>query len=583
MQIDTKEEGKKRLKFLGTQNYFVDEVAEGLNRGIHEFIVLKGRQLGISTISIALDIYWNFKYEGLQGSLITDTEENRDQFRSIIEMYMESLPATHRIDTVRHNRTHMILENRSRFAYQVAGTRKKGGLGRGKGLNFIHATECSSWGDEEGFASLVASLAQLNPHRLYVFESTARGYNGYYKQWQIAKESEFKKAIFIGWWRNELYSFPKGSAYYNIYWDGILTKDEKCWVSEVKELYDFDIQPEQIVWWRWCNNEQIKDDMLMLQEYPPTEDYAFQLTGSKFFSAQHVNQEYKKVRDQSCRYHKYRTGIHFEHTQFQETNERNAELTVWEYPDPEGHYVIGADPAYGSSEWADRFVASVWRCYADRVILVAEYCTDEINTYEFAWVLAHLCGNYEGALLNLEINGPGQAVFNELMNLARLTSAKAAVAPNIYDVVSGIRHYLYRRQDSMGGAFAYQWQMNHREKERAMNTLRDYFERGMLEINSAECLLEFRNIVRNDGCIGGEGEAKDDRVIAAALAIIAWNDHLMIDLATNGITWAAEQARRNVKDSSTILSNQVMHFLKDNVFAPARQEDDDDWVTYDPD
>ena len=46
------------------------------------FCILKGRQLGITTISLALDLYWHFTHPGLQGTLTTDTEENRDMFRS---------------------------------------------------------------------------------------------------------------------------------------------------------------------------------------------------------------------------------------------------------------------------------------------------------------------------------------------------------------------------------------------------------------------------------------------------------------------------------------------------------------------
>ena len=52
-------------------------------------------------------------------------------------------------------------------------------------------------------------------------------------------------------------------------------------------------------------------------------------------------------------------------------------------PDNEG---VGADPAYGSSDWADRFCIQVYRCYADGLDRVAEFATSELNTYQFAWV-----------------------------------------------------------------------------------------------------------------------------------------------------------------------------------------------------
>jgi hypothetical protein len=578
LKIDTKEKGQQPLKLLGSQKYAIEQIADGLAHDIHTFLFLKGRQMGISTVMIALDLYWNFKYHGLQGTLVTDTDDNRTYFRSIIDMYMDSLPSTHKVLPVKggNNRTHLVLRNRSRFTYQVAGVRKKGGLGRGKPINFMHGTECSSWVDEEGLASLIASFAETHPRRLYIFETTARGYNMFYDMWETAKDAEFQRAVFIGWWRNELYQCERDDPRYNYYWDGEFTSDEAVWAREVKELYDFEITDKHIAWWRWKLAEEIKDEMLMYQEFPPTEEYAFQLTGSKFFSAEQVNKDYKVSRDLVAQYYRYRMGMHFEHTQFMETTKQHAELTVWEHPDSDGVYVIGADPAYGSSEWADRFVASVWRCYADRIIQVAEFCTASINTVQFAWVLAHLCGNYSGALLNLEITGPGQAVFNELMNLQRLAGSKQATCADIYDVVAGIRHYLYKRQDTMGGSYAYQWQTNSREKERMFNNLRDYYERGMVEVSSAEALLEFRNIVRNDGAIGGDGRAKDDRVIGACLACVGWSDWLMIGLNAEQITYASEMARRAQEAGTHVLQRQVMRFME-AIRNPPEGPDDENW------
>jgi hypothetical protein len=539
-------------------------MAEGLDSGIHTFIVLKGRQMGISTVCLALDLYWMFRYRGLQGSLVTDTDDNKTMFRTTLTQYIKGLPSTHRVGVKEHNRTQMVLANRSRWTYQVAGVRSKGGLGRGKAINFLHGTETSSWGDEEGFASLQASLAETHPHRLYFHESTARGYNLFYDTWEKAKEAKSQRAIFIGWWRNELYHLPPTSSLYSAYWDGSLTSDERIWVEEINDLYQHKITSGQIAWWRWKLAEEIKDETLMLQEYPPTENYAFQLSGSKFFSAESINLAWKRVRELPRRYFRYRMGMHFEQTRFLETNEENAELTVWELPKPGAVYVLGCDPAYGSSQWADRFCIAVYRCYADRIIQVAEFCTPHCNTYQFAWVIAHLAGNYTGAMVNLEINGPGQAVFNELQNLKRLAGnfAQGGERAEIYDVVGGIRDYLYRRQDSLTGHFAYQWQTTSNTKERMFNAIRDYFERKMLEIKSPDALLEFRTVVREDGMLGGDGRAKDDRCIATGLAVVAWNDWLMQELQSENRLYEFETQAENKDPAGTVLQRTVAKFFQ---------------------
>jgi hypothetical protein len=565
--IDTKEMGRVPLKWLGTQRYFVQEVAEGLKRGIHTFVILKGRQQGVSTVSLAFDLYWMSKYAGLQGAIVTDTDENRELFRSYVEQYLESLPKAVRAPIDRHNRVQLILKNGSRLVYMVAGLKKKGELGRAKSVNFMHATECSSWGDEEGFASLMNTLAQQNPNRCYIFESTARGYNMFYETWEVAKASKTQKAIFIGWWRNELYSWNRETIEFKTFWDGQPNSDERVWIQEVWERYQHEITPEQLAWWRWYVTEAMKGDELMaLQEMPPTEEYAFQLSGSKFFSAERVNQGYQYALKQPALYYRYQFGMNFEDTEFLETNEENAEVCIYELPHPRGVYTLGADPAYGSSEWADEFAGSLLRCYADKIVQVLEVASTAWTEAQFAWVIAHLCGWYGNCMLNLEMQGPGSTVFNELTNL----KIKAATLPRgdpragAFDVIGRIRDYLWRKQDSLYGNFAFQWQTNPKEKVRMMSTLRSYFERDMMVVNSKDCIQQFRNIHRDGDKIGGEGRAKDDRVIALGIGTIAWNDWLLRELQALNRTYAMETRPDEVIRERTVVENSVINYLKKN-------------------
>ncbi len=211
LQIETKEQGLRNLdNLLGTQTYVMDEIAQGLKDNIHFFVILKGRQLGITTISLALDLYWHYINNGLNGTLVTDTEENRDMFKGTLTAYMDGLPKEYKIPILSHNRNSLALKNRSRIFYQVAGLRAKGSLGRGKGITFLHGTETSSWGDEEGLASLLASLAETNEKRLYIFESTARGFNMFHDMYVTAKRARSQHAIFCGW------NFPSDPSVYHL-------------------------------------------------------------------------------------------------------------------------------------------------------------------------------------------------------------------------------------------------------------------------------------------------------------------------------------------------------------------------------
>ena len=561
LRVDTKEKGRMPLTFLGTQRYFVQEIAAGLREGVHEFVVLKGRQLGISTVSLALDLYWLFKNPGLQGLLVTDTDENRELFRSYLTQYIDSLPASVKPKGMGHNRTQLTLHNASRMVYLVAGTRKQGNLGRGKAGNFMHATECSSWGDEEGYSSLMNTLAQTNPNRLYIFES----YNMFYEQWETAKKSKTQRAVFIGWWRNEIYRKERNSVDFKTYWDGAPTSDERVWIKEVFERYRYNVQPEQIAWWRWYVEERMKgDELIALQEMPPTEDYAFQLSGSKFFSGERVNMAYQAaMKLPEPGHYRYKFGLNFEDTELLETSEENSELRIWQMPIENAVYIIGADPAYGSSEWADEFAVCVLRCYADRVEQVAEIGTPDWNEAQYAWAISHLAGSYKGAMLCLEMQGPGGAVFNELQNLRRMAGTMRRGDPRlgIYDVLGGMRDYFWRRQDSIGSGVSYQWQTNAKEKIRMMTTLRNYFEREMIDIRSTTCLQQFRNIHRDGDQIGGEGRAKDDRVIALAIAVVAWNDWVMQEMQVTNRTYTLENRPPEEPHTVTTVERGVLKYL----------------------
>lgn len=565
LRIETKEQGLRRMdNLLGTQTYVMSEIAKGLEEDKHFYVILKGRQLGITTISLALDLYWHFTHPGLQGTLTTDTEENRDMFRTTLQMYMDGLPKEWKIPAIGHNRNQLSLKNRSRLFYQVAGLRAKGSLGRGKAITYLHGTETSSWGDEEGLASLLASLAETNPDRLYMFESTARGFNMFHDMYVTAKRARTQMAIFCGWWRNELYSIPADNNVYKVYWDGKLTPEEKEWVKDIKKLYDVEINSRQMAWWRWKMHEGIKDDALMYQEFPPTEDYAFVMTGTSFFSNSRCTEAAKRAKKKTPDYYRYVMGHHFVDTEVLKSSERLATLTIWEEPIDTAYYVIGADPAYGSSDWADRFCIQVFRCYADGLDQVAEFATSELNTYQFAWIIAHLAGAYKNSTLNLEVNGPGQAVIQELRNLKRQAAAMPSqMGHSLMDVLSSMQNYIWRKNDTLGGLTnSIGWITTHGSKERMLAYYKDYFEREMMNVYSMELLEEMKTIRREGGSICAPGRSKDDRVMATGLAAAAFAEQVQPRLIAQRITREVSRAQEDYSPEQIAVGRNVSDYLK---------------------
>jgi hypothetical protein len=207
--------------------------------------------------------------------------------------------------------------------------------------------------------------------------------------------------------------------------------------------------------------------------------------------------------------------------------------------------VVSCDPAYGSSDEGNRTVINVSRCFSDRLVQVAEFASPSPSTYQCAWVLAHLAGYYGGqdVTVILELSGPGQVVYQELMRLRQEIKSVPMVEDNtsIRNPLANIRHYLYQRVDSLSGEVAMQWRMSHDLKRRIMYALKDAVELGSYKLSSVPCLEECRRIINEDGDIRAEGSENDDRVIAAALALEGYRLRIVSRLKASGMTFARAQ------------------------------------------
>ena len=123
-------------------------------------------------------------------------------------------------------------------------------------------------------------------------------------------------------------------------------------------------------------------------------------------------------------------------------------------------------------------------------------------------MIAHLAGAYKNSTLNLEVNGPGQAVINEIRNLKRMASAMGGpIGHGLLDVLGSMQNYIWRRNDTLGGlSNSIGYLTTSSTKERMLNYMKDYFEREMMTISSLDTLEEMKNIVREDGFIGAPGK-----------------------------------------------------------------------------
>lgn len=566
-----------------SQRRFLQEVGSGLDKGIHKHYCLKGRQQGITTISLLIDVIWMALHPNIIGCLVTDDEKKREANRALLVKYIESFPDNYFGDSFRitkNNRTMLQFSNGARLDLLVAGTKKKSiSWAEGVGYTFAHLTEVSAYGDVEGLKSLEEGFSQGSDKRLFMYESTAKAFNHWRDRWLSGLNSLTENSFFFGWWAGDTNRIERKDARFSVYGYQHPTQEEKEKIAEVQRMYGWRITAEQLCWIRWKVDNAGQEQDLLDQNQPWTANDAFIQTGYSFFQTRMVTANMKALDEAGVRYAGYRYEVDGDFFNFRlhkldpsVDDVSQVELKVWEEPNPNGKYVIGMDPAYGRTAHKDAHAIVVFRCFADRLVQVAEYCTADVEVKHAAWCLFHLAAAYKDCVVNVELGGPGHVLMAEFTHLKELMSAEMnankVAARSWEDAGANARWYLFSRPDSMGSGYLYNFETTWRTKQRLLYTYRGCFVSNELDLRSIRLLNEMSVVVVNDGEIGApesrDPNCKDDRVFSAALATLAWVDWVRRDMLAQGLTYEAVMAQENgdATPVSKTVNSIVFSFLK---------------------
>lgn len=573
--IDSKDYGRIYLgeKLYWGQNHAITQIFDALEEDVHDVYFLKSRQLGISTIVRALTTFFLGIHTGLRGALVFDTAPNRDEARQELVSMIRNLPPSLKFPKVRGtgegNREGLTLENDSRILFKSAGVKKSkssGTLGRSVGLAFATLSELCSYDNDEGLESFQQSLSDVNPDRLYIYESTARGYNSWHTMWTEAeKDTLHKRCVFLGWWSKDSQRIDRSEPDFLRYGEQPPTEKELVKIRKVRELHNFEVTQEQLAWYRrkmdpTAESEgdtpaEYEGNSTKIQEQPWTADESFQNTGSQFFPTEKLNEQYDNFVSRKFDSYMFTCGAEFSHMQIHKSpNVKSTDLRVWEEPDPEGVYVFAVDPAFGEDENNDRAAIEVGRCYSDGVDQVAEFASPLVTPQQLAWVLASLMGWYGAGEKSecryiLELNGPGNAVFNEIKQLRfQLEHGywPEAESQGIKAIFRNVRTFIYARPDGMSAGANYHFKTSLQLKIMIMNHVRDYITTLLYRVRSAELLEECRSVTQEGDVIKSPGNKKDDRVMASAMLLYYWQNVIRKQLIATNRTRKAEEARRSV-------------------------------------
>lgn len=419
--------------FSWAQKQLVEEIERQYNLGLPvRIIVLKGRQIGISTASEGVLFNWTFIHPGTRSLVIAHETRAAQHLFDMTKLMWEEWPfrdAYHE----KHNtqKTLSWLETRSSMSVATA---RNAGSGRSFTYHAVHCSECAFWEEPE---RLMVGLNQSVPYKhgtVVILESTANGVgNWFHEEWLRAKHGESQYSpLFFPWWRHEDYSFP----------DTVITPRDYTKVErEIAEEYN--LTPGQIAWRRHTiKNACLDDENQFKQEFPCSESEAFLSTGTNVFPLEKLDDCYEPKRGVTGTLVNNNGRIEF-------VKDATGPLTLYNYPgtSAKSKYVIAGDPS--RTVYGDGACIQVLNRYTFEQVAVWHGHVDPVM---FAHKLMEVGYYFNTALLNVEIEGPGYATIGVVQDHAY---------PNVWQ---------YRWPDKQPGKLStsFGWSTNYQRKHWAI-------------------------------------------------------------------------------------------------------------------
>lgn len=403
------------------QRALADAVLEDLASGRPvRYIVLKARQMGLSTIIEALCYWWAATHQYVNAMIVAHDRDASANIYQMFQRYYDNSDPAFKPTTKYLTKNDLTFDNekgtgiKSQIKTAVA---KQGGTGRSQTNRFVHGSEVAFW---EGGIDIVAGLLQtvpLLPETFIFLESTANGVGGYfYDEWMNAKKGESSfKPFFFPWHAHDEYEL-------NVPPKMVFDAEEKEFLRLFKELgYPEKTWKRKLMWRRAKMKEFLHDPEKFLQEYPSNDIEAFIASGRPVFDTKMLikmdrlaeKSKFDLYELKGERREVVATKLVFE----VQIIKKIQGLRVWEPPKPGAKYVIGADVAEGIEVVSDRgkegdySVATVMDRATKKTVARYRAHIDPDKFGDFLYLLGHW---YNEATIAVETNNQGIATIQRL-------------------------------------------------------------------------------------------------------------------------------------------------------------------------
>lgn len=283
--ITNKDGRVQYLKLNYAQERFWEQIIEPSRRHRDPVraIVLKGRQLGYSTLIQCLHYFWCYEHPNRNAMTISyDDPSSRDLFFKAWfcnDVHWAKRPVKQQSQKLlRFEHPH-----NSTFYVDTAGNER---AGRGKTFQHLHCSEIPMWTNPEPVIAAAHNAVPRFPFTTIIWESTAKGQAGpFYRQWCAAEEGEGMTPFFAPWFWDPKYRTEFRTEQQKATFVQRMSREDATYMRKYK------LSLEQMLWRADTIREEFTGKAILFrQEYPATPHEAFLASGSPVFNGDRIDE-----------------------------------------------------------------------------------------------------------------------------------------------------------------------------------------------------------------------------------------------------------------------------------------------------
>lgn len=509
------------------QKILVDRVMDDIANGRPvRYIILKARQMGLSTVIEALCYWWTTTHKNIKSVIIAHDLDASGNLYAMFKRYFDNSHPLFQPTRKYNNKKELVFDADDALKEEAKAEGKpmpglgseiktlvaKEGKGRSATIHFFHGSEVAFW---EAKADVVSSAIQAVPMTANTFaflESTANGVGGFfYDEWQFAKKGESAfKPLFFAWHEHDEYELEGTIEVYD--------DEEKDLIAIFMEKgYAPNSWDRKLLWRREKKKEFRSDPKKFYQEYPKDDMEAFLSSGRpKFDIGQLVKMEQFALKQPGPMFGQIMANQDITSTKkfvFQQVpvvfqDQDPSPLKIWDLPEDGEKYAIGVDVADDKlnlesekkendfsvidvTRVSDLKTVARWRGHIDPDLLGA--VAFAIGTF------------YNNALIAVEVNNHGLTTVQSLRN---------KFYRNLYMRESSQENQFQKRTSLMG------WRTDRKTKPMIINNLQTAIREGdIIDLDIVfirECMTY---VIDDQGFTNAQEGQFDDTVMAKAIAL----------------------------------------------------------------